>query len=47
MALVKKRDVFRFCMDYRKFNYVTRKDAYHLPRIDNALDSLIHASGDC
>lgn len=30
-------------MDYRKLNDVTEKDAYPLPRIDDALDSLSHA----
>ena len=32
IALVWKKDnSFRFCVDYRKLNEVTRKDAYHLP----------------
>ncbi len=29
-----------FCMDYRKLNDVTRKDAYPLLRIDDTLDAL-------
>eukprot|EP00795_Rhopilema_esculentum_P001442 gene1442-biopygen10090 len=41
VVLVKKKDgTTRFCIDYRKLNAVTRKDSYHLPRIDDALDSL-------
>ncbi len=30
----------RFCVDYRKVNEVTRKDAYPLPRINDTLDAL-------
>lgn len=32
-----------FCVDYSKFNDVTSKAAYPLPRTDDALDSLISA----
>ena len=39
----KKGGGLRFCVDYRKLNDVTCKDAYPLPRIDDALDSLSHA----
>jgi hypothetical protein len=28
----------RLCIDYRGLNEVTRKDAYPLPRVDDALD---------
>ena len=41
IILVCKRDgSTRFCIDYRKVNSVTRKDAYPLPRVDDILDTL-------
>ena len=41
IVLVKKKDgTVRFCVDYRKVNNITRKDAYPLPRIDTTLDTL-------
>ena len=36
----KKNGSWRFCIDYRKINAVTRQNAYPLPRIDATLDSL-------
>ena len=36
----KKDGSSRFCVDYRKVNSVTRKDAYPLPRINDVLDTL-------
>ena len=42
--MVQKQDgSWRFCVDYRKVNSVTKRDAYPLPRIDATLDSLAGA----
>lgn len=41
VVLVKKKNGKpRFCIDYRKLNNITKKDAYPLPRIDEMLDTL-------
>ena len=39
----KKSGDLRFCIDYRKLNQITRKDAHPLPRVDDLLDSVGHA----
>ncbi len=45
VVLVTKSDgSIRFCVDYRKLNSCTRKDAYPLPQITECLDTL---SGSC
>jgi transposase InsO family protein len=44
ICLVTKKDgSLRFCVDFRKLNQVTRKDAYPLPRIDDTLDTLTNS----
>ncbi|GFV60297.1 hypothetical protein TNCV_3469331 [Trichonephila clavipes] len=41
VVLIRKKDSsWRFCVDYRKLNRVTKKDVYPLPRIDDTLDCL-------
>ena len=36
----KKNGSHRFCVDYRESNYVTKKNTFPLPRIDDMLDQL-------
>ena len=44
VVLVRKKDqTYRCCIDYRKLNSTTRKDAYPLPRIDACLDAMAGA----
>jgi len=41
VVLVKKVDEsIHFCIDYRKVNELTRRDAYLIPRVDDTLDTL-------
>lgn len=44
IVLVRKTDgSLRLCVDYRKLNLKTRRDAFPLPRIDESLDALCGA----
>jgi len=44
IVLVKKKDnSTRFCVDYRRVNEITRKDAYPIPRIEETFDLLAGA----
>ena len=44
VVLVRKKDgSLRFCIDFRKLNSRTIRDAYTLPRIDDTMDTLIGA----
>lgn len=40
----KKTGAWRFCVDYRKLNSVTKKDTFPLPRIEDSLTSLTRAA---
>ena len=40
VVVKKKNGKFRFCVNYKPLNDVTKKDNYPLPRIDKILDSL-------
>ena len=40
VLITKKDGSSRFCVDYRKVNTVTRKDAYPRPHLDDTLDTL-------
>ena len=41
IVLVKKKDgSYRFFVDYRKLNLITKPDAHPLPRVDDLLDAL-------
>ena len=45
LVLVKKKDgTWHFCIDFGKVNAMTHRDASPLPRINETLDSLAHAS---
>ena len=41
VVMVKKKDgTYRFCVDYRQVNSVTKRDSFPLPRIDDLSDQL-------
>ncbi len=41
VVLVTKKDgTTRFCVDYRKLNDISKKDAYPFPSVDDTLDAL-------
>jgi len=45
IVLTKKKDgTLRCCIDYRRINVITRKDAYPLPKTDQCLDALSSSS---
>ncbi|KAI8499504.1 hypothetical protein Bbelb_225550 [Branchiostoma belcheri] len=45
VVLARKKDgSFRFCVDYRKLNQATIKDAHPLPRTDDVIDALSGAA---
>ena len=42
VVMARKKDgTWRFCVDYRKLNNVTKKDSYPLPNIDDTFDALV------
>lgn len=43
LITLKKDGSWRFCVDSRKLNSITKKDAYKLPFISDILDNLIDA----
>ena len=51
LLVAKPNGSFRFCIDYRRLNAMTVRDAYHIPRMDKCIDSLgdavIFSTLDC
>lgn len=47
ILLIEKSDnTYRFCIDYRKLNEVTKKDSYPIPRIDALPGSVYYNTVD-
>ena len=44
VLVMKKNGKIRPCVDYRRLNAVTKKDAFPLPRIQDCLDTVAGAS---
>ena len=40
MLVTKKDEGVRFCVDYRKLNKVAKFDPYHMPRIEELIDTI-------
>ena len=40
----KKDGMIRFCIDYRRLNYVTLRESYHIPRMEEYIDTLGEAA---
>ena len=34
---------WRFCLDYRKLNVMTKRELYPLPRLEDCIDSLLRS----
>lgn len=43
VVMVKRDDKYRFCIDYRRVNAVSKKDSYPMPNMSQLLDSLHQA----
>ena len=45
VVLVKKKDqTWRFCIDYRQVNQISKEDSFPLPRIDSCLEALSNSA---